>query len=83
MGTNNNLLTVFKVTSLDVTRDPDMKPWPQGWPEYHNANVDPCDMAVGPCACGAWHGPGEFYEKNKQLFRNGRLVADNREVLQP
>lgn len=23
--------------------------------KFHNACVDPCDMLVGPCACGAWH----------------------------
>jgi hypothetical protein len=28
--------------------------------DYHNANVDPCDVYEGPCACGAWHQPGEF-----------------------
>ena len=25
----------------------------------HNAQHDPCDMAVGPCCCGAWHNAEE------------------------
>src|SRR3972149_1206950 len=24
---------------------------------FFNACTDPCDMYIGPCACGAWHAP--------------------------
>ncbi len=46
-------------------------PWPKHWPEYHNANIDRCDAAIGPCACGATHDNYEFYFDNKTqtLFR--------------
>lgn len=34
--------------------------------EIHNANNEPCDMAQGPCCCGAWHTldywPKEVYD---------------------
>lgn len=33
----------------------DLMGYPEHWPEHHNACNEPCDMAVGPCACGAWH----------------------------
>lgn len=23
--------------------------------KVHNACTEPCDMAEGPCCCGAWH----------------------------
>ena len=29
--------------------------YPEDWPRFHNACSDPCDMLIGPCACGAWH----------------------------
>lgn len=30
--------------------------WPDEWLTRHfNASHDPCDMLIGPCACGAWH----------------------------
>lgn len=39
----------------------DHKPWPEDWPPYHQYGRNiACDMLVGPCACGAWHGAGEF-----------------------
>lgn len=34
--------------------------WPKDWPKFYNGVSDACDMLVGPCACGAWHFPGEF-----------------------
>ena len=30
-----------------------------------NACSDPCDMLIGPCACGAWHF-GEHVERYKE-----------------
>jgi hypothetical protein len=56
--------------SLDV--------WPPDWPRYHNANNEPCDVAVGPCACGAWHLAGEFEMRGGTLYRYGRPVAGRR-----
>jgi hypothetical protein len=29
--------------------------YPQDWPSRYNACNEPCDMLIGPCACGAWH----------------------------
>jgi len=26
----------------------------------YNAHSDPCDVLVGPCACGAWHSKEEW-----------------------
>ena len=34
--------------------------WPEWLPKYYNGSNEPCDMLEGPCACGAWHQPGEF-----------------------
>jgi len=35
--------------------------WPSGWDERnYNGSNEPCDMIVGPCACGAWHGPDDW-----------------------
>lgn len=48
--------------------------WPNNVPEYHNANIDACDMWVGPCACGAWHQEGEFEFKDGNLYRCGEKV---------
>lgn len=36
-------------------------PWPTHWPERRNPTII-CDMADGPCACGAWHTLEEFRE---------------------
>jgi hypothetical protein len=40
----------------------------------HNANIDPCDMWEGPCACGSTHVPGEFELNNEDLYRYGKFV---------
>ncbi len=35
--------------------------WPELWTlRYFNGNNEPCDMLVGPCACGAWHHAEEW-----------------------
>lgn len=55
----------------------DFESWPADWPAYHNGpghNVA-CDMAVGPCACTAWHQPGEFELRKGVLYRYGEPVA--------
>jgi hypothetical protein len=39
-------------------RESPLRPWPKEWKERHfNACTEPCDMLVGPCACGAWRSP--------------------------
>lgn len=30
-------------------------PRPEDAPLKYNASNVPCDMDIGPCACGAWH----------------------------
>lgn len=42
--------------------DFDLTPWPKDWPLNYNGNSTPCDMVIGPCACGAWHNDGEFFD---------------------
>lgn len=49
--------------------------WPDSWPDYFNGGSTPCDVAIGPCACGAWHQAGEFEMRASGLYRYGRLVA--------
>lgn len=56
----------------------DFLPWPAGWPVYHNACNEQCDMAIGPCACSAWHQSGEFEMKDGVLLRYGKPVASVR-----
>jgi len=43
----------------------------------HNAQRDPCDMAVGPCCCGAWHNAEETLCRLRESARAevGRLRA--------
>jgi hypothetical protein len=45
---------------LKLYKDPKsgMIPWPAEWAAYihYNGGTNvPCDMLIGPCACGAWH----------------------------
>jgi hypothetical protein len=56
--------------------------WPDEWPEYHNANVDACDVAVGPCACGATHLIDEFRfdPVDCVLYRYGEPVAGGKQT---
>jgi len=37
--------------------------YPKHWPKHYNSN-EPCDMVVGPCACGAWHSKDEDWVKS-------------------
>jgi hypothetical protein len=56
-----------------------MTPWPAHWPIYHNGLPNEvCDMAEGPCSCGAWHIPDEFRVSpdGLKLLRYGQPVAD-------
>lgn len=40
-------------------------PWPEDWTDYHYNSNEPCDMLIGPCACGAWHGESEEWVQQK------------------
>lgn len=58
--------------------DDRLQPWPAGWPQHRQVCYgswgDACDMLVGPCACGAWHTPGEFRLVGGVLYRDGESV---------
>ena len=51
-----------------------MVPWPDSWIDrHHNACNEPCDMLVGPCACGAWHYETEEWIK-ETLKRHNAVI---------
>jgi hypothetical protein len=51
-------------------------PWPREWTDYHyNACNEPCDMLVGPCACGAWHQETEAWVRE--------ILARHNTAIQP
>jgi hypothetical protein len=51
-----------------------MVPWPEEWHDYHyHACNDPCDMLVGPCACGGWHNEDEEWVQEK-LNQHGAMI---------
>lgn len=64
---------------LDISR---FEPWPKNYPEHHNGG-QLCDMKVGPCSCGAWHRPGEFWLVGRTLFRYNTSVATGDTRLKP
>lgn len=35
---------------------------------FFNSNKEPCDMAFGPCCCGAWHKLSEWPDEVLQQF---------------
>ena len=39
--------------------------------QYHNACIEPCDMLVGLCVCGAWHHLNEWIIDRKKLTKDG------------
>ena len=50
-------------------------PWPENWTDRHfNANVEPCDMLAGPCACGAWHDETEPWVQALLVKHNAEIV---------
>ena len=52
-----------------------MTPWPDAWTDYrYNACNEPCDMLVGPCACGATHLPTEKWVQEKLTAHNAEIV---------
>lgn len=58
----------------------DIQVWPKDWPQYKQACFSSfdsrCDLLVGPCACGAWHMPGEFEYTNEVLIRYGENLRE-------
>jgi hypothetical protein len=51
-------------------------PWPQNWTDRHyNATNEPCDILVGPCACGAWHQEHEDWVQ-AMLFKHNAEIID-------
>ena len=52
-----------------------MVPWPDGWTvRRYNACNEPCDMLVGPCACGAWHYETEPWVQQVLKANNSEIV---------
>lgn len=50
--------------------------WPDSWTtRHHNACNEPCDMLIGPCACGAWHNAAEGWVRNALLFYGARIIG--------
>lgn len=49
--------------------------WPAEWTDRrYNAVNEPCDMLVGPCACGAWHYEAE--EWVQEALRNHNTTIE-------
>ena len=51
---------------------------PKEW-QFFNGSSRPCDAAVGPCSCGAWHDQADTRERAKDLGSNqtpDRFVVD-------
>ena len=58
-------------TVLYTNQQSGLLPWPDDWLDYrYNACNDPCDMLIGPCACGAWHTVDEKWVQKKLLEHN-------------
>lgn len=51
-----------------------MVPWPDDWNDRHFNGNDPCDMLVGPCACGAWHREEEIWVQEKLIEHQAIIV---------
>jgi hypothetical protein len=48
-----------------------MVPWPDSWTvRRYNACNEPCDMLVGPCACGGWHDEQEQWVQDVLKLHN-------------
>jgi hypothetical protein len=52
-------------------------PWPNEWADRHfNACKEPCDMLIGPCACGAWHTESEPWVQALLTKYNAEIVDE-------
>jgi hypothetical protein len=45
--------------------------------DLHNANHERCDMAQGPCACGAWHRLEDWPEVVRQEVKAAQEEKPN------
>lgn len=50
-----------------------MVPWPQDWTDRHYSTNEPCDMLIGPCACGGWHTANEKWVQ-EALTKHGAII---------
>jgi hypothetical protein len=59
------------ITVLYVNQQSGLLPWPDDWLDYrYNACNEPCDMLIGPCACGAFHKAEEEWIQKKLRDHN-------------
>ncbi len=52
--------------------------WPEDWERVYNSCTEPCDMLIGPCACGASHIPecwGLLLDRYNSEIRHNPLNA--------
>jgi hypothetical protein len=58
----------------------DFVPWPKDWPRvpYRPCYCPDCshDMLIGPCACGAYHKPGDFRLAGGLVYAGEELEAE-------
>jgi hypothetical protein len=52
-----------------------MMPMPPGILLYNGAG-EPCDMAAGPCLCGAWHNLTETLRRINNVFSLDGMPGD-------
>jgi hypothetical protein len=63
-------------TVLHVNQQSGLLSWPDDWFDYrYNACNKPCDMLIGPCACGAWHKIKEDWIQ-KKLHAHNAVVEE-------
>lgn len=56
--------------------------WPKEWTtRYYNGSNEPCDLLIGPCACGAWHGPDDWADVLR--YYNAKLQHRPKPAPQP
>jgi hypothetical protein len=63
---------------VSVDSESKFEAWPESWPKVIQSwTNEPCDMLIGPCACGAWHIRGEFELIRGQVVGStGRIFSD-------
>jgi len=62
----------MKGTKMTKEKENNFLPMPKEWiGQYYNACNEPCDMLVGPCACGASHHIDEWLISRKKLTESG------------
>jgi hypothetical protein len=53
----------------------DIVPMPDGF-DIHNASNEPCDMASGPCSCGAWHSRADWVSRKANQYGQGYRASE-------